>query len=88
MSDRIHEFLAERRRNGRDHGPCLVVDLDIVRENYLGFARALPDTRVFYAVKANPAPELLSLLASLGSCFDIQPFLIHSARGWLAFTLK
>jgi ornithine decarboxylase len=30
----------------------------------------LPDTRVFYAVKANPAPEVLSLLASLGSCFD------------------
>ncbi|NBT97431.1 MAG: type III PLP-dependent enzyme, partial [Methylocystaceae bacterium] len=26
--------------------------------------------RVFYAVKANPAPEVLSLLASLGSCFD------------------
>jgi ornithine decarboxylase len=25
---------------------------------------------VFYAVKANPAPELLSLLVSLGSCFD------------------
>jgi ornithine decarboxylase len=30
----------------------------------------LPDTRVFYAVKANPAPEVLSLLAGLGSCFD------------------
>jgi ornithine decarboxylase len=25
---------------------------------------------VFYAIKANPAPEVLSLLASLGSCFD------------------
>jgi ornithine decarboxylase len=25
---------------------------------------------VFYAVKANPAPEVLSLLAKLGSCFD------------------
>ena len=25
---------------------------------------------MFYAVKANPAPEVLSLLASLGSCFD------------------
>ena len=25
---------------------------------------------MFYAVKANPAPELLSLLVSLGSCFD------------------
>ncbi len=27
-------------------------------------------TRIFYAVKANPAPEILKLLASLGSCFD------------------
>jgi ornithine decarboxylase len=42
-----------------------------VRENYRTFAKALPDSRVFYAVKANPAPELLSLLVSLGSCFDI-----------------
>jgi ornithine decarboxylase len=70
MTDRIQEFLAQRRRDGRDIGPCLVLDLDVVRENYLGFAKALPDTRVFYAVKANPAPEVLSLLARLGSCFD------------------
>ncbi len=70
MTQRIHDFLAERRRAGRDHGPCLVVDLDVVRENYLAFAHALPDTRVFYAVKANPVPEVLSLLAALGSCFD------------------
>ena len=66
MTQRIREFL----RNRRDDGPCLVVDLDVVRENYDAFARALPDTRVFYAVKANPAPEVLSLLAQLGSCFD------------------
>ncbi len=70
MTDRIQEFLRARRHDGRDTGPCLVVDLDVVRENYLGFAKALPDTRVFYAVKANPAPEVLSLLARLGSCFD------------------
>src|SRR5262245_744866 len=66
MTERIREFLHNRRENG----PCLVVDLDVVRENYQAFAKALPDTRVFYAVKANPAPELLALLASLGSCFD------------------
>ena len=66
MTTRIREFL----RNRRDDGPCLVVDLDVVRENYQAFAKALPDSRVFYAVKANPAPELLRLLASLGSCFD------------------
>ena len=35
------------------------------------FARALPDTKVFYAVKANPAPEILKLLVELGSCFDV-----------------
>jgi ornithine decarboxylase len=66
MTARIRDFL----RNRTDEGPCLVVDLDVVRENYNAFAKALPDTRVFYAVKANPAPEVLSLLASLGSCFD------------------
>jgi len=49
----------------------LVVDIDVVRENYLAFAKALPDTRVFYAVKANPAPEILKLLAELGSSFDV-----------------
>jgi ornithine decarboxylase len=70
MTDRIQEFLRARRAEGRDTGPCLVVDLDVVRDNYAAFAKALPDTRVFYAVKANPAPQVLKLLAELGSCFD------------------
>ncbi len=65
-TERIRSFLAERR----PEGPCLVVDLDVIRANYTAFTRALPDTRVFYAVKANPAPEILSLLAELGSSFD------------------
>src|SRR5215468_3731077 len=66
MTERIRQFL----RNRQDDGPCLVVDLDVVRENYLSFAKALPDTRVFYAVKANPAPEVLSLRAALSARFD------------------
>src|ERR1700732_137745 len=66
MTERIREFL----RNRREDGPCLVVDLSVVRENYESFAKALPDSRVFYAVKANPAPELLALLVSLGPDFD------------------
>src|SRR5580693_8970578 len=70
MTERIREFLRRRRDEGLDDGPCLVVDLDVVRDNYAAFAKALPDSRVFYAVKANPAPELLKLLAGLGSCFD------------------
>jgi len=70
MTERIRDFLRDRRERGVDEGPVLVVDLDVVKDNYNAFAKALPDTRVFYAVKANPAPEVLSLLAKLGSCFD------------------
>ncbi|MGC4025022.1 MAG: ornithine/lysine decarboxylase [Mesorhizobium sp.] len=65
-TQRILDFLATRRPDG----PCLIVDLEVVRENYRAFEKALPDSRIFYAVKANPAPEILRLLASLGSCFD------------------
>jgi ornithine decarboxylase len=70
MTERIREFLRDRRERGVDEGPVLVVDLDVVKDNYTAFAKALPDTRVFYAVKANPSPEVLALLAKLGSCFD------------------
>src|SRR5271170_313871 len=67
MTARIREFLKHRTQDG----PCLVLDLDVVRENYQSFAKALPDTKVFYAVKANPAPEILMLLVELGCCFDV-----------------
>jgi ornithine decarboxylase len=67
MTTRIREFLKQRQ----GEGPCLVVDLDVVRDNYNSFAKALPDTKVFYAVKANPAPEILKLLVSMGCCFDV-----------------
>jgi len=67
MTARIREFL----KNRHEDGPCLVLDTEIVRENYFAFANALPDTKVFYAVKANPAPEVLRLLVELGSSFDV-----------------
>ena len=67
MTARIREFLKHRT----DEGPCLVVDLEVVRENYLAFAKSLPDSKVFYAVKANPAPDILKLLVELGACFDV-----------------
>jgi ornithine decarboxylase len=65
-TQRILDFLATRRPDG----PCMVLDLDVVRENYRAFEKVLPDSRIYYAVKANPAPEVLRLLASLGSSFD------------------
>ena len=65
-TERIIDFLNTRRPDG----PCLVVDLDVVRDNFTAFRRALPGSSIYYAVKANPAPEILRLLASMGSNFD------------------
>jgi len=66
IQQRIHDFLKSRRPDG----PCLVVDLDVVRDNYHSLKAALPQADIFYAVKANPEREVLNLLAELGSRFD------------------
>jgi ornithine decarboxylase len=67
MTQKIARFFDEQR----PPTPCLVVDLDVVEQNYYELEGALPDARIFYAVKANPAPEILALLTRLGSAFDI-----------------
>ncbi len=50
--------------------PCLVLDLDTVARNYAALRAALPAAKIYYAVKANPAPQILRLLVEKGSCFD------------------
>jgi ornithine decarboxylase len=42
-TQRIIDFLATRR----PAGPCLVVDLDVVRDNFNAFRKALPESRFF-----------------------------------------
>jgi ornithine decarboxylase len=51
--------------------PFVVVDLDVVVERYRQLAEALPMAEIFYAIKANPAPQILELLVQLGSSFDV-----------------
>ena len=64
---RIEAFLAEERRET----PFLVVDCDVVVDRYAELRAAIPSAQIFYAVKANPAPELLDALVALGSSFDV-----------------
>lgn len=66
MNKKLAAFLSQRQ----PPTPFLVFDLDVVTDNYKALRKALPDSRVYYAVKANPAPEILKLLARLGSSFD------------------
>jgi ornithine decarboxylase len=66
MSDKLDRFM----REVQPETPYLVVDLDIVAANYDALRAALPDASLYYAVKANPAAEILRLLAARGSAFD------------------
>lgn len=51
--------------------PCLVVDTATIGQQYDELSEVFPYANVYYAVKANPAPEVLSLLRDRGSNFDI-----------------
>jgi ornithine decarboxylase len=64
-------FARIQRRAADLDTPVLLVDLEIVRSRYLTLQELLPATHIYYAVKANPMPEVLTLLNDLGSNFDI-----------------
>jgi len=67
MTEKIFNFLREQQ----PATPCLVVDLDVVRARYDALTEALPLAAVHYAVKANPAPEVISVLKEKGANFDV-----------------
>jgi ornithine decarboxylase len=51
--------------------PCIVINPEIVQKNYLRLRDLFPYSLIYYAVKANSDPAIISLLAGLGSNFDI-----------------
>jgi len=56
----------------RRHGtPIVVIDHDVLRSNYASFRRRLPKVQAYYAVKANPAPEIVRTLYKAGASFDV-----------------
>ena len=65
MSERIARFLAEQT----PETPCLVVDLDVIVAAYEALRRYLPLARIYYAVKANPAAEIVAMLEPQGRQF-------------------
>ena len=67
INSRIDAFLAAAHHPT----PVLVVDVEAVVARYLDLRRALPDARVYYAVKANPLPEIVRALAAAGCRFDV-----------------
>jgi ornithine decarboxylase len=67
VSNGIARFLAEHD----PPTPFLVIDLSVVAQRYRELTAAIPRATPYYAVKANPAPEVIRLLAGLGAHFDV-----------------
>ncbi len=66
MTPKIARYLSDHQ----PATPCLVLDIDRVEQNFHALQAALPLARIYYAVKANPAPQVLGRLVGLGSHFD------------------
>jgi len=63
---------SELARIARKHGtPVVVIDHEEIRRNYASFKRHLPKVQAYYAVKANPAPEIVRTLYRAGASFDV-----------------
>ncbi len=50
--------------------PTLILDTDVVAGQYHALRAGLGRARIHYAVKANPAPEIIARLVAEGSSFD------------------
>lgn len=51
--------------------PIVVVDHRVLRENYGQFRKHMPRVQVYYAVKANSAPEIVRTFYEAGASFDV-----------------
>lgn len=67
LPTRIDRFLAQQR----PPTPCVIVDLEVVRERYRALRAAMPFAEIYYAVKANPAVDVIAALAEEGARFDL-----------------
>jgi len=50
--------------------PTMVFDLEVMRAKYRALEAGLGNASIHYAVKANPAPEVVAAVAALGGRFD------------------
>jgi ornithine decarboxylase len=51
--------------------PFVVIDTATIDRQYDELATGLPFAKIYYAVKANPAPQILTMLRDKGANFDI-----------------
>lgn len=65
------DWLLMRQEADRHATPFLVVNLNVIKRKYEELKVHFPFAKIYFAVKANPAVEVLELLRDAGACFDI-----------------
>jgi len=73
----LHRFVTPERfawlkdKTANCETPVLVMDLELIKKRYLDLGRCLPFAQIYYALKANPMNEIITMLHELGSNFDL-----------------
>ena len=67
---KIAPKIASFFEHNRPHTPCLILDLDAVETKYKEMAELMPEAKIYYAIKSNPARPILDAVGYLGSNFD------------------
>src|SRR5512140_3925204 len=64
--------IRQSQKIAREQGtPVVVIDHQVIRENYAAFKKHLPRVQGYYAVKANPEPAIVRTLYKAGASFDV-----------------
>jgi len=60
------------RRSAKKHGtPLMLIERAVLRQQYERFCRHLANVTPYYAIKANPHPEIIKTFIKLGAGFDV-----------------
>ncbi len=60
-----------RRMNKQYGSPLMLIQREVLARQYSLFKKKLPFVEAFYAVKANPNPEIIRTFVELGGSFDV-----------------
>jgi ornithine decarboxylase len=66
----IYNIINDYLSDNQSEQAFYIVDLGAIAQSYTNWTTLLPDVKPYYAIKCNPNPVLLEVLASLGANFD------------------
>ena len=62
----------ELKRIARKYGtPVLIIDHAVIRDNYRRCRKSLPRVGIYFAIKANPEPQIIKTLYPLDAGYDV-----------------